>query len=320
MTPDAPHLDTVRLADVLALLDGDPPGPASADDELAQARLDRVHVESCPACRSALRDLTAADELVRAALATVPRPALPAAVAARLAATARELARDQLPAATAAAATAAPAAPAATAATATVTDLAATRARREGRAARWMGVAAGVALVAVAGIGGAGLLLRDSGGNSTSSAGDAAGGSTALSAPAPTSGDVPPGLPGAAAMTAPAPAVASGTDYTQATLASAATSAAARTDAGSADRSAASGPATEAAPADPLSDLREPGRLAECLQATTGQPRPEVRLLDYAQFEGAPALVILLGTGEVYAVGPQCSAQTPDLLGAAQAG
>ena len=72
--------------------------------------------------------------------------------------------------------------------------------------------------------------------------------------------------------------------------------------------------AQQLASPDPLARLRDPAELAGCLSALTGPDVEGVPLaLDYASFEGAPALVVVLPSTrpdrvDVYTVGAGCRA------------
>ena len=77
--------------------------------------------------------------------------------------------------------------------------------------------------------------------------------------------------------------------------------------------------AGKAAAADPLDRLRDDRALASCLAALTPPEDPGVPLaVDYATYEGQPALVVVLpstkpATVDVYVVGPACSQADADL-------
>ena len=64
---------------------------------------------------------------------------------------------------------------------------------------------------------------------------------------------------------------------------------------------------------DALSRLRNPGELSACLTAITQEYRGQVRVVDYARYQGSPALVVLLSGAFgkppqqwVVVVGPRC--------------
>ncbi|GAC1323280.1 MAG: hypothetical protein NVSMB13_02950 [Mycobacteriales bacterium] len=86
------------------------------------------------------------------------------------------------------------------------------------------------------------------------------------------------------------------------------------------DRQAAGAAAPQAAPSAPdaaLDRLRTPAALRGCLTELTGSATATALALDYAQFEGAPALIAVVpsvGTGpnagtqaDVFVVGPGCA-------------
>lgn len=74
-------------------------------------------------------------------------------------------------------------------------------------------------------------------------------------------------------------------------------------------------------PADPLARLREPAGLESCLAALLSPDEPGTRplALDYARYQGAPALAVLLpdpdpGKVSVFVVGPDCVFDSDDVL------
>lgn len=75
----------------------------------------------------------------------------------------------------------------------------------------------------------------------------------------------------------------------------------------------------KAAAGDPLGRLRDEGALAGCLASLTTPEDPGVPLaVDYATFEGTPALVVVLpstkpASVDVYVVGPSCTQADADL-------
>lgn len=84
----------------------------------------------------------------------------------------------------------------------------------------------------------------------------------------------------------------------------------------------ATGDAKAAAPAalDPLDRLRQQDALAACLAGLSDPTSTDLPLaLDYAAFEGKPALVVVLPTGktdkvDVFVVGPECDQTDQHLL------
>ncbi|MDP9433912.1 MAG: hypothetical protein M3P93_01395, partial [Actinomycetota bacterium] len=72
-------------------------------------------------------------------------------------------------------------------------------------------------------------------------------------------------------------------------------------------------PARQALAPDPLARLRDPDELAGCLSAVTGPDAPQPLAVDYATFEGRPALLVVLpsarpGKVDAYVVGAGCRA------------
>lgn len=241
------------------------------------------HTTRCAECRAALDDLRVASARVGSALADLPPVTLPADVA------------DRLTAALHGGGTAT--------GTATVTTLPVHReatARTSGRGA-WLGAAAAVAVL----LAGAGFVVTRSG--SHPSASTAAGGASAKSGSAATLNLV---------------RNSTGNDYTtRQSLAAAVPILLSGKEA--ADQVAA--PMVKSAPnnaaganpqaaTDPLARLRSDAGLADCLLALLPPDDPSVRplALDYAQYKGTPALVVVLpsavaGKLDVFVVGPGCS-------------
>lgn len=282
------HLDLDALADALA---GEPP----------------THLEDCGSCAAALRDLAAAMGSVQTALAGLPEPELPDEVAARLDAA---LARASTAGPDTGTPDAVPAPAAASAATITPLD-----ARRR---VRWLpaasGVAAAAALVVGAviiwpgGTGGSNSGARDSSlasrrndGIPTSSSGTDYGRDGVLlkqALPGLLTGSAAPAKAGGQA-----PVVGSGTTG------------------GSTGSGAEASPDSGAPTAvDPLGPLRTTQRLASCLAALTDPADKSLPLaLDYASFEGKPALVVVLpsasaGKVDVFVVAAGCSQADAQLL------
>jgi hypothetical protein len=179
---------------------------------------------------------------------------------------------------------------------------------------RWRAVVGVAAAAVVLGIGAVSLApkLTGSGDNrSTHLATDAARGE---SRPSPSSA-------GAASTEAATDVSASGSDYNADTLA-ALGSAPVTTQGGSAPksepRSNALGqpsqpPARPTEVPDPLRRLTEPDARAACLKAVMAQYGGRAMLLDYARYQGSPALIVVLdgaqgvtGRKWVVAVGPKC--------------
>ena len=273
MTDPTSHLDLDALADHLA-------GQTTPAQD--------AHLAGCASCQVARADLLAADALVRTALGTLPEPAVPPDLAARL---------DDLiqPAPVAGTATVLPA---------QVTDLAARR------RLRWLPVAGGVAAAAVLVLGA--LVLTRSGDRPTAATTSDAAGPTL---PSSTTGNdyaqdggllraALPGLLSGSPVAADAGAAAAPAPPGQERVPSASLSA----------------PAAAGAGSDALAPLRDQATLAACLAGLSDDTDPGVPLaLDYASYQGAPALVVVLpttraGKVDVFVVGPRCTQADADLL------
>jgi hypothetical protein len=300
--------DLDRLADYSAgLLD-----PAGA------AEVDRL-IATDPAWAEAHAALRAAQPLVDAALAGLAEEPLPADVAARLDHAIHDHAihdhaahHDAIAGAAVAGRGASPdrAVAGAGGRPATreiVVDLG--RARRRRRAAlATAGVAAAVAAVA----GGIFALPHVQTGTSNSSDRAPAAGRAVDSAPAPR----------AAAGTAAPVLRATGRDYTHVTLGSARAGAGAagpenlkRSGGPDAMTDSGAGPPLATVPAA-LARLTDPAALGTCLAgigAATGGQATEV---DYAKYQGAPALIVTLAGGRASAVaaGPDCGRAGPSII------
>ena len=265
---DAGHLDLDALADHLA-----------GEQDAA------VHLSTCAGCRARLAELEAADALVASVLATLPAPALPADVAARLD---RLLADEHAP-------TAGDARPAAS-----VLPLQ----RRPRRA--WVPAAAAGVVLALGGLLGVSL-LGEGGERSPLAAGTAS--DTAAAMPAPASGGFPTVSSGVdyadtSAVAEALPAVLSGT-APEAPLTRAADATGPRE---------AAPPTAESLSVDPLARLRTPEGLADCLAALLPPEDPGLVPLavDYASYAGEPAVAVLLPDPDpavvsVFVVGASCT-------------
>jgi hypothetical protein len=286
VTEPSPHLDLDALADALA---------GEGDDAA-----DAAHLASCASCTSRLAELAAAETRVVAVLSSLPPPQLPADLADRL---------------TAALAAEGPLRPAASTG---VTTLAARRPRRN-----WLPAAAAAVLVLAGG--GLGLALVKGGGvgggadhAATSAAdGDSAGSdlvlnssgtdwsdADAIAAVLPSvlqgeAGEVSLDSTGGAAVGAEAQPLAETSEQARSSEDEATTY--------------ATGPQVASAPLDPLARLRTPEGLASCLAGVlSGEPDTSPVALDYAQWQGQPALAVLLPDPDpavlaVFLVGPGCS-------------
>jgi hypothetical protein len=276
------HLDLDAMADVLA-----DDAPLGAEE----------HVAGCAACRAAVDELRTASAQVTQQLAALPAVPMPSDLADRLPGLLRG---DD----------GAGADDAAAAAT-TVTPFP-TAAADETRSnpARWLAAAAAVAVLLAGGVYG----LSQLGSNGSSTSASSASG----------------------AKSAREPDVArnsSGTDYTdRASLASAVPGLLAGKGAADSAMVAGAPPPSANAPqhaagvmpqatADALAPLRTDKGLAECLLALLPPDDPSVRPLaiDYAQFRGHPAMVVVLpGTVasklDIFVVGPACSRANDSVL------
>jgi hypothetical protein len=242
-----------------------------------------AHLDGCADCRAALAELEAAIAPVSASLLLLGESPIPADVVARLDAA---LAAEHAPVSPASG----EAGPVQRPAAATVTPLAARR-------VRWLPAAAGVAAAAALVVGAVVLVPHL----------DLGGGSSATSAS-------PKGIEAAARI----PSSTTGSDYSKEgtllkqNLPSLLAGGGPKAQSGVNPQA----PTTTDAKVDSLSalaTLREPGPLASCLASLTDANDPGVPLaLDYASFEGQPALVVVLPTTQpdsvdVFVVGAGCS-------------
>ncbi|HEU0101078.1 MAG TPA: hypothetical protein VFR07_02030 [Mycobacteriales bacterium] len=259
------HLDLDGLCDLLA-------------GEGEQTQLG--HVARCPECSQALADLEQAQEPVRAALAALPLPEVPADLTARLDAALLRAREQDLEA---------PARPVAGRVVALGAARSATRQRagsRRGqgrRAPSWLlGSAAAAVVVVLTGAAIGVARMAGSGSQDSSTA--------ASDLPAPASGEAGAG---AAAVPVPAPvpvaASSTGTDYAGPAELAAALPRLLRGSAPAAGPPSGTGDA-----ADPLARLHTPEGLADCLAGLPGQRSAGPVALDYARYAGEPALVVVL--------------------------
>ena len=274
------HLDLDGLCDVLA-------------GEGAHAQVG--HVSSCADCRAALAEVEQAQEPVRAALAALPPPEVPADLAARLDAALLRAREDELRARE-------------DEHPAREDELAGRRRRARVTAARsgsrgpsWL-LGSAAAVVVVAALTGATVGLPRLGGRSSSSDSSASTGSRATTADS--AGVAPLPAPGAGGE---AVSSSTGTDYGEGKPALAA--------ALPTLLRGGAGPAT-AATADPLARLHTAAGLADCL---AGLASAAPVALDYARYAGAPALVVVLPAArpdrlDVYVVGAECRAGAEHML------
>jgi len=273
------HLDLDALADQLA-------GEGAGD----------VHLSTCASCADRLAELAAAEVSVAASLAALPAPAVPVGLTDRITAA---LAAEPPWAQTDNGRTATPARSAA-APTGTVTPL---HDRRRARRPWLPAVAAGVALCSGAGLGY--TLLRDDDPQVSSAASDATGGASEGLGAGLVRNDSGLDYADTAAVAVALPGVLAGTAGGSAEAAGAVR-----------DRPPANPqpPAAARATPDPLARLRDPAALASCLAALLPPEEPDVRplALDYASYDGGPALAVLLPDPDpakvsVFLVGPSCT-------------
>ena len=289
-------------------------------DALAGEGEDGGHLERCVSCASRLAELAAADARVSAVLAALPAPPVPAGLAERLSAALVAEAPLVTPH------TGSESSGAGSGVTgSSVTALPARRARRN-----WLpAAAAAVLVVSGAGLGYSLLDGAVSGGNdSLTAAGDSAAESAAESLVLNASGT---DYADPAAVDGALRRVLDGTAGDVTFAQEAGPDAAARTedsDAGettSESQNDDSG-ATEPAPAtalaaDGLARLRTTDGLADCLTALLPPDEPDVRplALDYARYQGQPALAVLLPDPDpakiaLYVVGAGCTQVNDSLL------
>jgi hypothetical protein len=295
----APHLDLDALADLLAA-------------EGSQADVD--HVAGCSGCAGRLDELATAEVEVAATLAALPAPPVPEGLAARLQAV-LDAEPALLPAAPAEGPVATGDGARAVAAGSTVTPFP----QPDGRRRTWLPAAAAAALLLVGGGLGATALLTG-GGNGDDPTTSAAGGAADTGSTDPTAAVVrnETGTDYAAdgALAASLPALLDGS-----ATGPGAPAATRQDDAQEPPEAPAeAGPdaaVQEGAPGagDPALDrLRTPEGLASCLTALLPPEDDEVRPLavDYAAYQGAPALVVLLpasgaqGKVDVFVVDSRC--------------
>ena len=284
--PTSAHLDLDALADV-----------ASGETDATG------HLAGCASCASRLGELTAAEQRVTAALGRLPVPVVPDDVAARL-----DAAIDAEPVL--------PAAPRSR--TASMTALPPPAPGR-----RWLPAAAAAAVFLLS-LGALGLAFQPGGGDTGTESSVAAGaGGTSL--PSSQSGTdyadeaaVAQALPEVLGGTAaPAEVFSDGSGERSSGDAGATASDSELSADSDADAMTQQAPAA----ADELARLRTPEGLADCLTALLPPEEPDVQplALDYAQYEGQPALAVLLPDPDpekvaVFVVGADCTQADEDLL------
>ncbi|HUR51139.1 MAG TPA: hypothetical protein VMZ11_03340 [Mycobacteriales bacterium] len=236
------------------------------------------HLEACPACQARLAELSAALPSVAAALTALPDPVPPADLDARLAGVLAE---------------------ARTSTSADVLPLV-----RRPRPRRWLPAFSAVAAAAVLVSGG---LLVAQGGSPGGTSQDTAGAPTyAVS----TTGNAYSAKGGS--LEHALPSLLAGDAKSVATAQDAAGSSQPLSEMQSRTSTKGAGPLTPPA-TDPLAELRTTSGLARCLASLTDPDDAGVPLaLDYATFEGAPALVVVLPSTkadkvDVLVVPPGCA-------------
>lgn len=307
--PTGEHLDLDALADVLA---GERP--------------DDGHLRTCPTCTDRLAELQAAEVAVIASLATLPDPEVPEGLAERLTAALRAEPPLRTPPVDSAAPE--PAQTARLAAAPADAPTSATVATLPARRRAWLpSIAAAAALVLAGGLGWTALQGQGGGGDTATTAAGGAGeqeaaDSALLRPEALVRNHSGIDYADEAQRADVLPQVLAGTaDGDVAT----AESGAAGSDAGSdtalsrADSDTAAG--DSAAGSDPLERLRDPAALERCLSALRPPEQPDLQplALDYARFDGRPALAVVLPDPEpaklsLYVVGAGCSAEDERLL------
>ena len=240
-----------------------------------------AHLDTCEACRARLAELSVALPAVSAALAALPDPPVPPGLEQRLSAALAEARRP---------------------ATADVLPL-------TSRRTRWLPALGAVAAAAVLVTGG--VLVAQSGGSHGAKSSTAAGPTYAVNATGTdytgSTASLAAALPGLLSGRAPT-AVAEDRAVTPAPLA-----------AGQATKSAQMGPLATPS-GDPLAALRTTAGLARCLASLTDATDPGLPLaLDYASFNGRPALVVVLPSEkadkvDVLVVPPGCAQADGQLL------
>lgn len=275
--PRADHLDVDALA-----------------DHVAGERDASRHLSACGGCTARLAELQAAEQVVVAALATLPPPPLPADVADRIAAA---LAAEPTP--TAADAPAAGRTGAATTGAASGSVLHLGERRTAARRRTWLPAAAAGVVLFAGGLIGYSLVSGPGSSDDATTASDA-GGATASTEVAPAAG---------------VPTLSSGLDYADV---AAVTATLPRALAGGGTDTAATQSADQE---EALAPLRDPAALEDCLAALLPPEQPDLQpiALDYASYDGSPALAVVLPDGDpdrlgVYVVGPGCSQADDGLL------
>jgi hypothetical protein len=312
MSEPSPHLDLDALADVLAAQEDPVGGPEAAHSG---------HLAGCPSCASRLAELRAAEARVVATLAALPPPPVPEDLAERLTSALSAETAGRGGGRGTGTVTALPARPA--------------RARRT-----WLpAAAAGVLLLSGAGLGLA--LLGDGGAeDGADSAADTTAAASATAGLLLTSSGtdwadaqaVTEALPRVLAGSTDRVALLGDDDATDGEGGDAAGGGSGELAATQEDarqsRAAEAAPAPDAqaaqapgAVADPLARLRTPTGLASCLAALLPPDQPDVQplALDYAQYEGQPALAVLLPDPDpaqlsVFVVAPGCSQEDDGTL------
>ena len=173
---------------------------------------------------------------------------------------------------------------------------------RDRRRRRFRIASAAAAAVLLGVVGAGGYALFGPGGQSSHSTVESDSGRSGAAAPSVERNG--PAAAGGELPSAPIPVTASGTDYTRETLS------------GVRARSDSDSQAAKVRPPAGLSRLTAVDALRECLASVSKRYPGDVTLVDYAKFEGAPALVIQItqtgGVHRVVVAGPDCGTAGPD--------
>jgi hypothetical protein len=259
-------------------------GPHADLDQLADALADGqepAHLAGCAECRARLVELGTATTAVSGALAALGPPAPPADLAERLAAA---IDRERAPAPT------------------NVLPL------QQSRRTRWLPALGAVAAAAVLVVGGVVLTSGDGGSKGTTA--------DQASSPSYTVNDTGTDYT-AASLAAALPGLLSGTPTTTSELAQKAT------DGGATPGSTRASDATTysaVVPPDQLKALRDTAGLATCLASLTDPSESGLPLaVDYAMYQGKPALVVVLPSSkpdkvDVFVVPVGCAKADGSLL------
>ncbi|MET7418001.1 hypothetical protein [Dactylosporangium sp. NPDC005555] len=199
---------------------------------------------------------------------------------------------------------------------AAVHDLARAREARRHRRQRWAIGLATAAAVLICGGFGVSLVVGEQAGNKDAATSSADGGNGAVAPQLESNGSAGSANGSRTSTRADAAVVASGQDYGPGTVGQviqASPQAPAMVQDGSSDSTTLSRSAKPGSVPEPLRRLLDPVARAACLSAVVREYGGQVALVDYARFEGQPALVVIVdgtrvGAGKrlVIVVGPDC--------------